>query len=93
MNNASGVLYVGMTNHLQRRVKQHKEGTVEGFTKKYRINRLLFYEEFPSAIEAIAAEKQLKGWRREKKLAIVQEMNPELLDLAFDWYDDLKDNS
>lgn len=79
-------LYTGMTNNLKRRVLEHKLGLVEGFTKKYRIERLVCFQEFASAREAIACEKRIKSWRREKKLALIRISNPGWLDLAEHWY-------
>ncbi len=78
-------LYTGVTNNLKRRVLEHKLGLLEGFTKKYRIDRLLYFEGFPDAREAISWEKRIKAWRREKKLALIQENNPGWLDLAEHW--------
>jgi putative endonuclease len=78
----SRVLYIGMTNDLERRVCEHKLGEVEGFTKQYRVHRLVFFENFHDARMAIAREKQLKGWRREKKVALIEAENPTWDDLA-----------
>lgn len=80
-------LYTGVTSNLKRRVHEHKSGLVEGFTTKYRIERLVYIQEFPTAREAIACEKRIKSWRREKKLALIRASNPGWLDLADDWYD------
>ena len=85
MANASGTLYTGMTNDIRRRVMEHKEGSIEGFTKKYKINRLLFYEEFGTAIEAIETEKQIKGWKRQKKIELINRQNPMWEDLSREW--------
>ncbi len=87
MTNQSGTLYVGVTNDIVRRVGQHKQGLINGFTHRYRITRLVYCETFPSARQAIAAEKVLKGWRRQKKLDLIRKENPRLVDLARDWYD------
>ena len=81
----SRVLYIGMTNDLERRVREHKLGEFEGFTKKYRVHRLVFFETFHDARTAIAREKQLKGWRREKKVALIEAENPTWADLAAQW--------
>src|SRR5688572_21310465 len=78
----SGVIYVGMTNDLERRVTQHKARLVPGFTAKYRCDRLVWYEAFSSVNEAIETEKRIKGWRREKKLALIVEKNPAWVDLT-----------
>src|SRR6516165_2803993 len=65
-------LYTGMTNWLFRRVMEHKSGEVEGFTKRYKINRLVYYEEFKYVRNCIAREKEIKGWSREKKVALIE---------------------
>jgi putative endonuclease len=81
----SRVLYAGITNDLTRRVIEHKLGVKEGFTKKYRIHRLVFFERFDDVRAAIGREKQIKGWRREKKVTLIQERNPTWEDLAAEW--------
>lgn len=81
MSSKSRVIYTGITNNLIRRVYEHKEGMVEGFTKKYRITRLVYYEQFDSAYEAITREKTIKGWLRSKKLTLIESMNPTWSDL------------
>jgi putative endonuclease len=78
----SGVLYVGVTNDLDRRVAQHKAKRVPGFTAKYYCDRLIWYETFANVNEAIDAEKRIKGWRREKKIRLIAEMNPAWADLT-----------
>ena len=78
-------LYTGMTNWLFRRVMEHKSGEVEGFTKRYKINRLVYYEEFKYVKNCIAREKEIKGWSREKKVALIESINPAWEDLAADW--------
>ena len=85
MGSHSGTLYIGVTSDLNTRVKQHKNGTFEGFSKKYGCTRLLYYEEYDDIRIAIGREKQLKGWRREKKLNLIRTFNPELKDLAEKW--------
>jgi putative endonuclease len=87
MTNHSGTLYTGVTNNLIVRVYQHKEGMVEGFTKKYKINRLVYFEETPSKRSAIERERQIKRWRREKKVKLIESLNPEWKDLSEGWYD------
>ncbi|KKS41958.1 MAG: Endonuclease [Candidatus Gottesmanbacteria bacterium GW2011_GWB1_43_11] len=77
----SGVLYIGVTNNLIRRVYEHKENLIEGFTKKYRIKSLVYYEEFSDIKDALTREKQLKHWNREWKLNLIKEFNPTLTDL------------
>ena len=81
----NGVLYIGVTNDLERRVQEHKLKLVPGFTAKYNCDRLVWYEEFADVSEAIEAEKRLKGWRREKKVALIEETNPRWRGLAADW--------
>ena len=81
MGNRSGTLHVGVTNNLQRRILEHRAG-VGGFTGKYRLVKLLYYEVTDSVYAAISREKQLKGWLRKKKLALISSENPALKDLA-----------
>ena len=80
------VLYVGVTNDLVRRVWEHKEKVHEGFTSKYNVNRLVYYEETADVLAAIAREKQIKGWLRAKKVALIEGMNPGWEDLSEGWY-------
>ena len=76
------MLYIGITNDLYRRYMEHKNGIVEGFTQKYRCNSLLYYEQFTDVEEAIAREKELKGWSREKKETLIKTINPSFWNLA-----------
>src|SRR6266487_4808482 len=76
------VVYTGMTNSLVRRVWQHQKGEIEGFTKKYKVNRLLYYENFDDPRNAISREKEIKGWRRGKKNALVETLHPKWTDLS-----------
>jgi putative endonuclease len=85
MASRSGVLYTGMTNDLERRVAQHKAQETPGFTAKYNVTLLVFYETFPTALQAIAAEKKIKGWRREKKIKLIESQNATWRDLSEDW--------
>ena len=78
-------LYTGVTNSIYQRALQHKSGEIEGFTKKYNINRLVYYEMFEHIGNAIAREKQVKAWTRAKRLALIKSMNPTWQDLAEDW--------
>ena len=78
----SGTLHIGMTNDLDRRMHEHKSGEFEGFARKYGCDRLVYYEKFDNVLKAISREKQLKGWRRSKKTALIEKMNPRWLDLA-----------
>jgi len=84
MTNHSRTLYIGVTNNLQRRVFEHKKEKANSFTKKYKINQLVFYEQTNNIINAIDREKQLKKWRREKKIKLIEEFNPLWLDLSED---------
>jgi putative endonuclease len=76
-----GTLYIGVTNNLLRRVGEHREGTADGFTKAYAVNRLVYFEMFSDIGEAILREKRLKTWRRDWKIALIEENNPEWVDL------------
>lgn len=86
MTNRSGTLYVGVTNDLERRMYEHKNKLVPGFTSRYRITRLVYFEETSDIESAIEREKQIKGWRREKKTALIESSNPQWKDLSLDWY-------
>ncbi len=81
-NKAHTVLYTGVTSDLKRRVYEHKEKSVEGFTKKYNINKLVYFEIFQDAYGAIAREKQIKGGSRLKKMSLVRSLNPSWEDLS-----------
>jgi putative endonuclease len=81
----SGTLYVGITGYLDRRIMQHKMDSIEGFTNKYKVHRLVYYETYDQVQRALGREKQLKGWRREKKIALIEKMNPRWQDLAENW--------
>ena len=76
MSNRTHVLYIGVTNDLYRRVEEHRAGTLGGFTSKYKLRRLVYFEHTDDVGAAIAREKQLKNWRREKKIALIERMNP-----------------
>ena len=80
-------LYLGVTNDLERRVLEHKEGQVPGFTQRYGVNRLVYCEGFGDVTAAIAREKQLKGWLRRKKVELIESVNPQWRDLSEGWYD------
>ena len=82
LSSRTGTLYVGITNDLGRRMYEHKNKLVPGFTAKYGCDRLVFYEAFPTAHQAIAAEKRIKGWKRAKKVALVESKNPNWRDLS-----------
>lgn len=80
-NRPRGVLYTGMSSSLAERVRQHKEGLIPGFTKQYHLKRLVYFEYLDSAEQAIAREKRLKRWRREWKIALIEQANPTWRDL------------
>ena len=82
MGSHTGTLYIGVTSDLSGRIWEHKNGIYEGFTKKYKINQLVYHELFHDIESAIAREKQLKGWTRARKIALIEKMNPGLEDLS-----------
>jgi len=82
MNKWNTTSYIGVTGNLTTRVWQHKQKMIDGFTKKYNLTKLVFYETFENAYDAISREKQLKRWSRKKKMALIKKQNPELRDLA-----------
>ena len=86
MASKSRVLYVGMTNDLTVRVFQHKTGRHKGFTQRYRVHRLVYFESYRYVNSAIAREKEIKAWRREKRVALIESINPLWDDLAATWY-------
>jgi putative endonuclease len=88
LGSLSGTLYIGVTRSLKRRVWEHKQRLIDGFTSEYDVTRLLYFERFRDAGRAITREKQLKGWRRNKKIALIQKSNPHWIDLSKDWYVD-----
>jgi putative endonuclease len=78
----NGTLYVGVTSYLARRVWEHRQGFIAGFTKDYAVDKLVWFETYESAYEAISREKQLKKWNREWKIRLIEEMNPYWVDLS-----------
>jgi putative endonuclease len=86
MTSPGGALYTGVTDDLKRRVYQHKNKLIDGFTKKYNITRLAYYEETGDTKAAIAREKQIKGWLRKRKIALIESLNPKWQDLSEGWY-------
>ena len=86
MTNKSRTLYTGVTGDLMRRVHEHKNKLVRGFTRKYNIQYLVYYESTASVYSALKREKQIKGWLRAKKIALIESMNPEWKDLSEEWY-------
>jgi len=86
-NKRKGTLYIGMTNDLQRRIYEHKNKLVEGFTKKYNLDKLIYFEEYQDVQHAIKREKQLKNWNRAWKIELIENENKDWKDLAFHWVD------
>ena len=82
MTNLSGTLYTGLTENLEQRVEEHKHNLVPGFASKYNITKLVYHEEVNDENEALAREKQIKGWLRAKKIALIESLNPEWKDLS-----------
>jgi putative endonuclease len=80
-NKHHSVLYIGVTSNLEGRIFEHREKLIDGFTKRYQVTKLIFYEDYPDPLSAIAREKQLKGWCREKKIALIAKQNPRWIDL------------
>ena len=87
LGSLSGTLYIGVTGKLEKRLRQHKEHVFEGFSEKYDVDRLLYWESYDDVHMAIAREKQLKGWRREKKIGLIESANPHWVDLSREWYE------
>ena len=88
MTNKSRTLYTGVTNDLERLVYEHKQKLATGFTAKYNITRLVYFEVTPDVQAAIAREKQIKGWLRRRKIALIESVNPEWKDLSIRWYEE-----
>jgi len=88
MSNKSRRLYIGITSKLQERVFEHKNKVIEGFTSRYSFDMLVYYEKFSNVNLAIGREKELKGWRREKKLALILAENPDWADVSLEWEED-----
>ena len=87
MTNNSKTLYTGMTNDLTRRVYEHKQKLIPGFTQKYNITKLVYFEETSDVNAAIVREKQIKGWLRTKKITLIESVNPDWKDLSTGWYE------
>lgn len=85
LTSRTGTFYIGITGYIGDRIMQHKMDSIEGFTKKYKVHRLVYYETYDHVLTAIRREKQLKGWRRAKKIALIEKLNPRWLDLAENW--------
>ena len=85
MASKSRRIYTGVTNDIERRVKEHKEGLIEGFTQRYKINRLVYRERFHYIDNAITREKEIKGWDRTRRVALIESVNPTWEDLSLEW--------
>src|SRR5882672_2241342 len=85
-NRKRGTIYTGITNSLERRVWQHKNGETDSFTRRYAVNRLVYFEEFRDVTNAIARETEIKGWLRARKVALIEKENPAWEDLSATWY-------
>ncbi len=81
----SRVIYTGVTNDLARRIAEHKQGRTPGFTSKYNVNRLVYFECCSDIYQAIEREKQIKGWIRQKKIELIEAQNPDWKDLSKEW--------
>ncbi|MFC1687158.1 GIY-YIG nuclease family protein [Patescibacteria group bacterium] len=93
-NKYNTVLYIGVTNNLERRILEHKQGVVQGFSKQYRLKKLVYFEETSDVYEAIKREKQLKAWRSKWKEDLVKKHNSSFKDLSKDWlYKDAESSS
>ena len=80
------VLYIGITSHIEIRVRQHKQHAFGGFTAKYNVTNLVYFERYGSVGKATRREKELKSWRREKKIDLIEPSNPKWRDLSYGWY-------
>ncbi len=87
-NRTGGAVYVGVTSNSEGRIYQHKHKLVAGYTMRYNITRLVYYEDTSDISAAIAREKQIKAWRRSKKVALIQSVNPHWVDLSREWSED-----
>ncbi len=85
MSGRTRTLYVGITNDIERRAYEHRNKSVPGFTSKYHLDRLVYFEEYADVRDAIEREKQIKSWRREKKMALIESLNPGWKDLSLGW--------
>lgn len=92
-NNLYTTLYIGVTNDLLRRMYEHKNHLIKGFSTRYNLTKLLYYEETDDICAAIAREKQLKNWHREWKMNLIKKTNPKFIDLADGWFGDPEMNS
>jgi len=86
MSSQRRVLYIGLSSKLEQRVYQHKQHAFRGFTAKYNVTSLVYFESFDDVLVAIDREKEIKGWRREKKIELIESINPKWKDLSYGWY-------
>ena len=86
MSSLNRTIYIGVTSNIEQRIHEHKMKLIPGFTQRYNVTRLVYLEEFADVRDAIAREKQLKGWLRSRKAALIQEKNPKWDDLAANWF-------
>ncbi|MFQ5663006.1 MAG: GIY-YIG nuclease family protein [Terriglobia bacterium] len=86
LSNSSRMLYTGVTNNLRRRILEHKQKLIKGFTKKYSLTRVVYYETTTDVRAAIARKKHIQGWLRAKKIELIEPVNPTWKDLAADWF-------
>jgi len=82
----NGTVYIGMTNNIERRVFEHKNKLVKGFTSKYNVTLLVYYKSYSEVLDALKKEKQMKKWNRQWKIDLIEIGNPDWMDLAVDWY-------
>jgi putative endonuclease len=92
MTSETGTFYTGITSNLKRRIFEHKSKAIPGFTSRYNATKLIYVETFKTPDAAIRREKQIKAWRREKKIELIDSKNPAWHDLAADWYADYKES-
>lgn len=85
-NRKNGVLYTGLTNELERRIGEHKNKILKGFTYKYNVDKLVYYEEFETYDEAFLRERRLKKWKRDWKINLIIKENPNWIDLSAEWF-------
>ena len=86
MSGRTRTLYIGVTDDIERRTYEHRHKSFPGFTSKYRLDRLVYFEEHADIRDAIERERQIKSWRREKKLALIKSLNPSWRDLSLNWH-------
>jgi putative endonuclease len=87
-NSSNTVLYIGVTNNIERRLFEHKSRMIKGFSSKYNLTKLVYYEEYSDIKTAVEREKYLKGWKRSRKNDLIATMNPNWTDLSLEWYGD-----